>query len=147
MIRFVMKGVRFRDPRLTRDWRIWVQYLCWCIQAWMSSHKPILPSFIRIWAIRRWPDRINMTWRMREWWQDGLGADVSKIPKPLPWPLCESAMGPFLAPWNQVERFFRSHTGGRSHRCEFTDPKHGALYGGQDGPFMDEMFDEFLKKI
>lgn len=108
---------------------------------------PILPDFIRLWALRRWPERYNLTWQMREWWQKGLGYDVSNIPKPLPWPLGEAALGPFLPPWNRAERFFRSHTGGRSHRCEFTDPKIGALYGGQEGPFMDQLFEQFLRNI
>ena len=141
------RGIRWRDQRLTRDYRLWLQYLCWCIQSWMSFHKPILPSFIRGWALRRWPDRFNRTWRMHEWWRDGLGADMTGIAKPLPWPLCEAAFGPFLKPWNRIERFFRSHTGGRSHRCEFTDPKIGALYGGQQGAFMDLLFEEFLENI
>jgi hypothetical protein len=121
-------GIRFRDPRLIRDYRIWLQYLCWCIQSWMSSHKPILPMFLRVWAYR-------------------LGADVSEIAKPLPWPLGEAAMGPFLAPWNRVERFFRDRTGGRSHRCEFTDREAGALYGGQQGPFMNKLFEQLLENI
>lgn len=147
MIRFITKGVHFRDPRLTRDYRIWLQYLCWCIQSWMSSHKPYFPLFIRVWAFRRWPDRINVHWRMYNWYVDHLGADPKTLDKPLPWPLCESAFGPFLAPWNRIERFFRSHTGGRSHRCEFTDREMGALYGGQRGAFMDELFDEFIGRI
>lgn len=147
MSNYFTKGIRWRDPRLTRDLRIWAQYLCWCISSWMSFHKPILPMFIRVWAMRRWPERMGMTWRMRAWWRDGLRSDVSKIPKPLPWPLCEAAMGPFLTPWDRVTRFFRSFTGGRSHRCEFTDPQQGALYGGQDGPFMDELFEVFIERI
>lgn len=147
MIRFIAKGVRWRDPRLTKDWRIWLQYICWCIQAWMSNHNPILPGFIRIWALKRWPERYHLTWRMSEWWRDGLGADMTDIAKPLPWPLGEAAMGPFIKPWEKTKRFFRGHTGGRSHRCEFTDPKIGALYGGQEGPFMNELFDEFVRKI
>lgn len=147
MIRFILTGIDFRNPNLTRNPRLWAQYLCWCVQHYMMFNKPILPGFIRIWAHRRWPERMHMTWRMREWWRDGLGHDVSNIPKPLPWPLCEAAMGPFLAPWNRVERFFRVRTGGRSHRCEFTDRESGALYGSQQGPFMDALFEQLIANI
>lgn len=47
----------------------------------------------------------------------------------------------------RAQRFFRNHTGGRSHRCEFTDPERGALYGGTDGGFMDAYFERFFNEI
>ncbi len=47
----------------------------------------------------------------------------------------------------RVCRWFRDRTGGRSHRCEFTDREHGALYGFNEGAFMDKLFDQFLKNI
>ena len=146
-MKFFMKGVQLRDPRLTRDWRVWSQYLCWCIATIMSDHKPILPIRVRLWAYQRWPDRVHLTWRMYHWWIDGLGADPKTLKKPLSWPLGEAAFGPFVGPWNRVSRWFRNHTGGRSHRCEFTDPKIGALYGGQRGAFMNELFEQFIENI
>lgn len=147
-MKFFLTGIHFDNPRLTRDWRIWLQYLCWCIKHWMMFHKPYLPMFVRGWAYRHYGnERFHQSWRMREWWRDGLGADVSKIAKPLPWPLCETAEGPFVRPWSRVERFFSNHTGGRSHRCEFTDREMGALYGGQQGAFMDRFFEQFIGNI
>jgi hypothetical protein len=97
--------------------------------------------------MRRWPERFHQTWQQRKWWDEHLTVDVRTIPKPLPWPLCEGAVGPLLVPWNRIERFFRARTGGRSHRCEFTDSGIGALYGGQEGAFMDKYFEQFIGNI
>lgn len=147
MIGYFMKGVDLRDPRLSRDWRLWAQYFCWCIANWMSCHKPYLPIRLRCWLLRRFPqNRWGMEWRLWEFWVS-QGYDLTDAPRPLPWPVCPDGFGPFVAPWNRVERWFRQRTGGRSHRCEFTDRRHGALYGGTDGAFMDRLFERFVENI
>lgn len=55
---------------------------------------------------------------------------------------------PILNPALQrLKSWFRHHTGGRSHRCEFTDKNHGALYGHSEGAFMDRYFEKFIQNI
>lgn len=46
-----------------------------------------------------------------------------------------------------LQGFFRARTGGRTHRCEFTDKIEGALHGGKKGAFMDAYFEKFLENI
>ena len=72
---------------------------------------------------------------------------TNETPRPIPWPIGEAALGPFVRPWWRVADFIRRGTGGRSHRCEFTDPQRGALYGHQHGAFMDAYFDALLDNI
>jgi hypothetical protein len=79
----------------------------------------------------------------REWEARGL----TDYPRPLPRYIGAAAIGPFIRPWNWVARFFRRFTGGRSHRCEFTDREKGALYGGKEGAFMNRYFEQFLANI
>lgn len=144
---YFMRGIDLQNPKLTRDWRIWAQYLCWCIGQWMTFHQPYLPMWIRCRLLRWFPQqRWAMQWRMWEFWVS-QGYDLTNVPKPLPWPICPHGEGPFVSPWNRVAGWFRRRTGGRSHRCEFTDPQHGALYGANDGPFMDRLFDQFIENI
>jgi len=53
----------------------------------------------------------------------------------------------FLAnPWKKVAWFFAHHTGGHSHRCDFTDKKTGLLHGG-DGEAMNNLWKTFIKNI
>lgn len=141
------KGIHWRDPRLTRSPRLWWQYFCWCIQHWMSNHRPLYPMFVRRFLCRFFPDerRYHLSWRTWYWWRDGLGTEVDF--KPLPWWVGEGFIGPFVIPWNKTRGWFRSRTGGRSHRCEFTDPRRGALYGGVEGPYMDRYFEQFIAAI
>ena len=139
-------------PRRTSNPLIWWQYLCWRIQFWMSGHRPLLPSPVRMWAYNRWGGRrYSISPRTVEGWIrfGGLTPEQAKQDqyRPLPWPFGEYAMGPFVGPWARVQRFFRSQTGGRSHRCEFTDKEHGALYGHNEGAFMDRLFERFLDNI
>lgn len=68
-------------------------------------------------------------------------------PKPLPWWLGQYAFGPLERPWWNLTRLVNKGRGGRGHRCEFTDPEMGALYGHKNGAFMDRMFDVFLSRI
>ena len=103
----------------TKNPIIWLRYLCWCVQNWMSRHTPYYPLRLRIWLHRLYPDTI----------------------KSYPWYIGADCQGPFVGPWHQVSWFFRSFTGGRSHRCEFTDKKHGVLYGHNEGAFMDQYFE------
>ena len=67
--------------------------------------------------------------------------------QPLPWYVGEVAMGPFYPLWKQMRAIVRKGRGGRSHRCEFTDKERGALYGGKDGGFMNEYFEQFIQNI
>lgn len=146
---YLLKGVNFRHPHLTKDLRVWWQYFCWCVHAWMMSHRPYYPQFIRVWALRHYgSQRYHMSWRMVEQWRRvDPNYVLKKEWRPLPWWLGESALGAFLKPWDRAERWFRQRTGERSHRCEFTDAKEGALYGGQRGAFMDEYFEQLIRNI
>lgn len=124
-----------------------LQYLCWCIKTWMDKHIPYLPLGLRLWLLKRYPEeRWNVSPWQYQFWQTHL-KDMSKAPRPLPWPINVAAMGPFFGPWNRVSSWFGRHTGGRSHRCEFTDPNHGALHGHKEGAFMDKLFEQFLANI
>jgi hypothetical protein len=148
MINHFLKGVDFKNARLTRSLRVWFEYLCWCIQSWMDTHKPYLPVKMRAWLLakfppERWHSGRTYYYRLRN---GAKASEISKF-KPLPWPICPSAFGPFVGPWSRVERWFRNRTGGRSHRCEFTDKTDGALYGGTEGGFMDKLFDQFIENI
>jgi hypothetical protein len=138
--------------RRTRSPRVWMEYWCWKTQFWMSGHKPYLPMVLRNWAYSRWGGRRwsvtpDLVAGWRRW--GGLTDEDARKPEnqPLPWPFGPYALGPFVGPWDRVSRFFRQHTGGRSHRCEFTDKEHGALYGHKEGPFMDAYFDRLLENI
>lgn len=115
MLYFIKKGVDLNHPHLTRDWRIWLEYLCWCIQAKMKSNL-------------YWP-----VW-VRYWWYKRFG-------QPIYHPPIVNKM------WRVVKFWLRARTGERSHRCEFTDPKRGALYGGTDAGFMNEYFEKFIENI
>lgn len=135
--------------RRTRDPRIWLQYACWCVQFWMSGHRPLLPNRLRWWCRHLFPDqrRHHVTREQYRFWLSGRHNDPATLPKPLPWPFEPHFVGPFYAPWKRVERWFRAGTGGRSHRCEFTDREHGALWGHREGAFMDRLFDRFVERI
>lgn len=147
MIGFLAKGIDLQDSRLTRDWRIWVEYFCWCVGFWMMCHHPHLPMRVRMRVLQWFPqERWNVQWHMWDFWVR-QGIDLSNAPKPLPWPVCPHGLGPFAVPWTRIARWFQRRTGGRSHRCEFTDPEHGALYGGTDGAFMDRLFERFIENI
>jgi hypothetical protein len=87
-----------------------------------------------------------MGWGTYNHWL-ALGWKPKKDFTPLPWPICTSAFGPFVEPWDKVQGWFRKHTGDRTHRCEFTDKKRGALYGGKDGGFMEKYFEKFIENI
>ena len=49
--------------------------------------------------------------------------------------------------WPYLRRFVNRRKGEFSHRCEFTDKKDGALYGGTSGGFMNRLFEEFIERI
>lgn len=150
MIKFILKGVDFTDKRLTRKPSVWLEYLCWCISNQMSTHKPYLPDWLRMFICKRVaPSRFLATWNTIKGWQSiDPTFDVSKSKfRPLPWYIGVAAIGPFVPVWDRVTRIFRNRTGGRSHRCEFTDKTNGALYGGQEGGYMNRMFDRFIEDI
>src|SRR5689334_13576268 len=108
MITFILRGVDFKDPNLTRDVHLWVRYLCWCIQFWMSCHRPILPDWLRGLIFRLTPpERYHLSWRMIEQWKR-IDPNFNPLHKPLPWPICESALGPFDKPWCVIQRRIRN---------------------------------------
>jgi hypothetical protein len=115
MISYFTKDIDLKNKNLTHDLHIWLEYLCWCIQAKMKSSL-------------YWPRWVRVRWF-----------------KLFGFPIYHPPL--INKPWRTVKFFLRSHTGGRSHRCEFTDPKKGALYGYDNGAFMDLYFDEFIRRI
>jgi|SRR6185369_1971960 len=151
MIAFILEGIDFKNPRLTRSTRIWFQYFCWCIRHYMMFHHPDYPGWIRGLVYKYYPhahQRWSVTWNMVRLWQH-INPDFKLMPEitPFPWWIGMAALGPLRTPWTAVSRWFGRHTGGRSHRCEFTDRTHGALYGGQDGGFMNHYFEQFIANI
>ena len=136
-----MKKKRTKNPV------IWFGYLCWNIQFWMLTHVPYYPMWLRrIILTRTAKERHGLSWRMIRFWESN-NPDYEPHYKPLPWFIGPYAIGPFKRPWMRIARFFRRFTGGRSHRCEFTDREKGALYGGKEGPFMDRLFEQFIQNI
>lgn len=133
--------------RKTRNPAIWFAYWCWCVQFWMACHTPYWPMPVRHWAYRRYGEnRYGLTWRQIAQWRR-VRPDWQPTAFPLPWWLGAYALGPFQFPWRRVQRWFRDRTGGRSHRCEFTDREHGALYGHREGPFMDAFFEQLIANV
>lgn len=89
-----------------------------------------------------------MTWEnVKQWQYVDPNWTLKNEWRPLPWYFGVSALGPFFKTWNRLERFIARGRGGCSHRCEFTDKQHGALYGGTDGPYMNAMFEQFIENI
>jgi hypothetical protein len=126
---------------------VWFQYLCWNIQFWMSGQSMAYPIWLRKLLLRRYPaERHGASWRMIKIYK---AANPNYVPKyrPLPWYVGECALGPFYHPWRRLGTIVRKFTGGRSHRCEFTDKELGALYGGKEGGFMNELFEQFIQNI
>lgn len=139
-------------PRRTRDPRVWAQYGCWWVHFWMGGHQPILPTPLRNWAYDRWGGRRwSITAQAVRDWQrfGGMTPEQAQRPenRPLPWPFGPYALGPFVGTWRRVMHWFGRRTGGRSHRCEFTDRERGALWGHTEGPFMDRIFERFLENL
>ena len=134
--------------RKTRNPRIWFQYACWCLQNWMTKHKPYYPDGLRRWLLDRYdPRRHSVSPAQWRFWHKNLKTPPSNEMRPLPWFVGVMAEGPFVGPWWRLSCFVRRFTGGRSHRCEFTDPEAGALYGHRCGAFMQEYFKIFLYNV
>jgi hypothetical protein len=125
----------------------WLQYAAWTIQWWMQTHRPIYPLWFRVWALKHYGnERSGLTWDdIRRW--ETVRPDYKHPHKPVPWYIGAHGLGPLYAPWLRIARFVRRFTGGRSHRCEFTDREMGALYGHQHGAFMDRLFEVFIDRI
>ena len=149
MTNFFTKGIDWSDPNLTRDIHIWTQYLCWCIRAWMTSHIPYYPRWLRRRLLKCFPARRHgISWRDVCFSKTNVpGYICTKRNRPLPWYIGVRARGPLVRPWLWTANRFLQHRGGCSHRCEFTDKEWGALYGGQRGAFMDTLFEKFLENI
>ena len=131
---------------MTKNPVIWFQYFCWCAQNWMSKHTPYYPLGVRIWLHRLYPDTIYQPQHMIDSWRR-FDKHYNERYKPPPWYIGMHCQGPFMRPWRRIQAFFRGLTGGLSHRCEFTDKKHGALYGHKEGAFMNELFEQFIENI
>jgi hypothetical protein len=115
----------------------------------MSGHRPWLPVRLRILLWRLFPDRRrhHVSWHQYRFWLEQPYNDPATLPKPLPWPICPAFAGPFVAPWDRLTHLIARGAGGRSHRCEFTDRRRGALWGHHEGAFMDRLFDAFVEEI
>lgn len=146
MISHFTRGIDLRDKNLTRNRRIWLEYLCWCVSAWMDTHKPVYPIRLRVWLYRLYPDTVYQPQHSIDNWRR-FDKQYKEQYKPWPWFIGLHCQGPFMPIWGRAASFFRGYTGGRSHRCEFTDKQSGALYGGTEGAFMDRYFELFLKNI
>lgn len=129
--------------------KVWLEYICWKVAFWMGNHEPCYPLAIQRWLLKHYvPSRHFVTWNDIAWWSRNLSNfRVDQTNRPLPWFVGPAARGPFIYPWRRIRSWFWQHTGGRSHRCEFTDLKRGALYGHCEGAFMDEYFNELLQRI
>jgi hypothetical protein len=127
---------------------IWLKYLAWCIQFWASGHAMAYPGWLRKWLLFTvFPDkrRHGTTWRMIHWWRS-QNDSFFPLYYPLPWWVGPHALGPFYnLPFKLTHPLRRF--AGASHRCEFTDKGHGALYTGTVDPFMDRLFEQFIKNI
>jgi hypothetical protein len=114
----------------------------------MSTHRPIYPSFVRLWALRRYGERYHISWEnVRTWQQYNPEFELTNDLRPMPWWLQPRALGVFVKPWNKIASWFIRQTGEFSHRCEFTDKEDGLLYGGKKGAFMNKMFEQFIESI
>lgn len=114
---FFTTGVYWRDPRLTRNPRIWWAYLCWCLSFQMSRIGWWEPLWLCRWRIKR---------------GDRMGRRHIK---------------PLQRPWNALLNRITRQQMGLSHRCEFTDREQGALYTGKMDPYMERMFQRFIDRI
>ena len=149
MLKFVLKGVDLKDKRLTRNPRIWAMYLCWCIANKMSYDAFTYPDWFRLYVIKHYsPSRMGMTWkRIDEWKRINPDFKMSPDMRPLPGIIGPYAIGPLNPLWIKLRHFIGKGSGRYSHRCEFTDKERGALYGGKDGAFMNDLFAEFIGNI
>jgi hypothetical protein len=101
----------------------------------------------------------NLTREMHIWWQYFAWCLHMKMRLNLIWPLwfrvwwykrfrfailCVPILNRI---WRKTSAILAAQTGGRSHRCEFTDKQQGALYGGKDGGFMNKYFEQLLRNI
>lgn len=131
---------------MTKNPIIWFQYLCWNIHWWMWQHKPYYPRRLRFWLRKRYPDTEYFTKQQVEIWKK-VRKGYQGNDKIWPWYVGDHGFGPFVPLWNRVANIFRKFTGGRSHRCEFTDPYRGALYGYKEGAFMNKHFEQLIRNI
>ena len=115
----------------------------------MSWHEPRYPLWLRCWLLSKYSsERHFVTWTAVRWWQSHLSHfELTEDNIPLPWYIAPGAIGPFLKPWRKLAGWFIGHTGGRTHRCEFTDPQMGALFGHRNGAFMDSYFAVLIDRI
>ena len=138
------------NKRMNGEWlRIRLEYLCWKIQFWMRTHRPLYPVWLRGWLLSHFDrERHFITWQaVDRYRRNNREFRLTKKNIPLPWWVGVGAQGPIIKLWNRLEHQFATRTGGRSHRCEFTDKEMGALHGYDYGPFMDQYFEEFIRRI
>lgn len=134
---------------MTKNPIVWFQYVCWLVQWWMYKHQPYYPMWLRKRLLNRYPSqRWGMYWAVIHNWQRiNPKWQLTDDWRPLPWYVGVHAIGPFVKPWQRIASIVAKGTGGRSHRCEFTDKHKGALYGHKNGAFMNALFEQFIANI
>jgi hypothetical protein len=109
-------GIHF-NRNLSRNPQIWGRYLAWWAYNNLQSWLPLaIPRSI----LRSWPDHVIQ-------------------------PLIKVNMGAWHR-WLNLLKPLQRVVGRNAHRCDFTDPECGLLYGG-DGEEMNRLFDGFLANI
>ena len=85
----------------TKNPIIWLQYLCWNVQFWMSKQSMAYPIRLRRWFMGRYSlERLGTTQRQIDSWKSMNPNFVPKY-KPTPWFVREHALGPFYYPWRR----------------------------------------------
>lgn len=110
----------------TKNPVIWLRFIAWKMQFWWSHRDPIKYFFIRV--------RKDGSWNIPEKWSH------EDYARHYNWYMKVKRVGWRLF-FGHLRRF-----AGYAHKCEFTDPKHGLLYGGQ-GAGIDDAFDRFVDSL
>lgn len=110
----------------TKNPVIWLRFIAWKMQFWWGHRDPIQYFFIRL--------RKDGTCNIPQKWSS---EDYDRHYR---WYVKVKKLGNILL-FRRLRRF-----AGYAHKCEFTDPKHGLLHGGQ-GAGMDAAFDRFVDSL
>ncbi len=135
-------GVRL-CPRLTLKPAAWKGYLGWWLAANLHN-LTLVPRWLSRLALKAGAARIyqrrhpgDLLHRKRSRWL--LRACDSAI-------LAFQAAEPFRRVVRRLASYFRAWAGVMAHRCDWTDPETGILYGGGGGE-MDKLFNRFVGNI
>lgn len=139
------KGIHLTD-KLTRNPKIWRRYFSW----WLHANLKQLPG-----SEPRWLANVAGWLMPRKVVIQHAGKETT-IRQPLT--LAEAARSGMPEGWAQLWLFWHHKfrpwfqakieplASSNFHRCDFTDPVSGLLYGGS-GTALNEMFAEFLGHI